>query len=471
MKVGTRLDARDDDNSWYDSVVIEVPETETKEERQIAKKVKVHFHCWDPKWDLVIGSDSDRLEPLFTLTPDWRHFTVGMRVEVKKADGGCKDDQKWYTARVVEVLEGSKQVKVSLENPPDTGHILFGFEDEKLCRLGVHIKENPAAAAAAGQKRSLNSNAIVPLSPKTGTFAGSGHVLGNGIVKNPSTYSSYSGGGYGYGRANARGSPSVNGAVGLSNLGNTCFMNSMLQCLSNTEVLTEYFLAGRHEAEINKDNPLGMKGVLADVYARLLKDMWSADYLTVAPTEFKRTISNFAPQFAGYQQHDSQELMSFLLDGLHEDLNRVHQKPYVKTKEYDGEPDAQLASDSWQRHLLRNDSIVVDHCQGQLKSHVTCPKCGYESVTFDPYLSLSLPLPFSNTVKVFFRFFPLPLGSTPIKVKASIPTTASGRDLKEWIVQNLCLKTSSTRAAAGGGGDDEEDSMAVDPRPYQVCKW
>ena len=58
------------------------------------------------------------------------------------------------------------------------------------------------------------------------------------------------------------------------------------------------------------------------MYARLLKDMWSDRYTKVVPREFKRTIGEFRPQFAGYDQQDSQELMNFLLDGLHEDLNR-----------------------------------------------------------------------------------------------------------------------------------------------------
>lgn len=53
---------------------------------------------------------------------------------------------------------------------------------------------------------------------------------------------------------------------------------------------------------------------------------------TVAPRGFKYQIGRFAPQFAGYQQHDSQELMNFLLDGLHEDLNRVPEpKPYTES--------------------------------------------------------------------------------------------------------------------------------------------
>jgi ubiquitin carboxyl-terminal hydrolase 4/11/15 len=99
-------------------------------------------------------------------------------------------------------------------------------------------------------------------------------------------------------------------------------MNSMLQCISNTQELTDYFLNDQYVADINRDNPLGMGGKLATAYAKLLKDMWSGKFTVVVPAEFKRTIGEYAPQFAGYQQQDSQELMSFLLDGLHEDLNR-----------------------------------------------------------------------------------------------------------------------------------------------------
>ncbi|KAH0738015.1 hypothetical protein KY290_036720 [Solanum tuberosum] len=65
----------------------------------------------------------------------------------------------------------------------------------------------------------------------------------------------------------------------------------------------------------------------------------------VAPRPFKAKLARFAPQFSGYNQHDSQELLAFLLDGLHEDLNRVKHKPYIKSKDADGRPDEKLLDD------------------------------------------------------------------------------------------------------------------------------
>jgi ubiquitin carboxyl-terminal hydrolase 4/11/15 len=54
---------------------------------------------------------------------------------------------------------------------------------------------------------------------------------------------------------------------------------------------------------------------------------------------FQIAVGRFAPQFSGYQQQDSQELLAFLLDGLHEDLNRIHKKPYIEQTDTEDRPD------------------------------------------------------------------------------------------------------------------------------------
>lgn len=58
-----------------------------------------------------------------------------------------------------------------------------------------------------------------------------------------------------------------------------------------------------------------------------------------SPPIIQTQVGRFAPQFSGYQQQDSHELLAFLLDGLHEDLNRIRKKPYIQLKDANGRPD------------------------------------------------------------------------------------------------------------------------------------
>ncbi|KAK9076616.1 hypothetical protein SSX86_004950 [Deinandra increscens subsp. villosa] len=233
------------------------------------------------------------------------------------------------------------------------------------------------------------------------------------------------------------------GLAGLQNLGNTCFMNSALQCLVHTSPLVDYFLQD-YTDEINKQNPLGMRGELAIAFGDLLRKLWSSGRTAVPPRVFKGKLARFAPQFSGYNQHDSQELLAFLLDGLHEDLNRVKQKPYIETKDSNGRPDEEVASEFWRGHKARNDSIVVDVCQGQYKSTLVCPVCDKISITFDPFMYLSLPLPStairSMTVTVFYGDGT----SLPMPFTVNVPKYGYCKDLFQALVAACCLESDET---------------------------
>ncbi|KAJ8403888.1 hypothetical protein AAFF_G00347560 [Aldrovandia affinis] len=233
--------------------------------------------------------------------------------------------------------------------------------------------------------------------------------------------------------------PTEKGATGLSNLGNTCFMNSSIQCVSNTKPLTEYFISGRHLYELNRTNPIGMRGHMAKCYGDLAQELWSGTQKNIAPLKLRWTIAKYAPRFNGFQQQDSQELLAFLLDGLHEDLNRVHEKPYVELKDSDGRPDREVASEAWENHLRRNRSIVVDLFHGQLKSQVKCKTCGHISARFDPFNFLSLPLPMDSSMHLEITVIKLD-GSTPVRFGLRLNMDEKYTGLKRQLSELCSLK-------------------------------
>uniref|UniRef100_H2ZMQ9 Ubiquitin carboxyl-terminal hydrolase n=1 Tax=Ciona savignyi TaxID=51511 RepID=H2ZMQ9_CIOSA len=238
------------------------------------------------------------------------------------------------------------------------------------------------------------------------------------------------------------------GLCGLNNLGNTCFMNSALQCLSNVPAMTNYFKSNTYKKELNKTNPLGMGGKLAQAYAQLIQSIWSGDQSSFAPREFKMKVSQFAPRFSGYQQHDSQELFSFLVDGLHEDLNRISKKPYIEMKEADGRPDDLVAQESWDNHRRRNDSIIVDTLHGLFRSKVDCPECPRISVTFDPFCFLSLPLPMKRQRTMDCWFVPVGFDDKICKYKVTVAKSGCIRDLFGAVTELQGVPETSTRMVA-----------------------
>ena len=104
-------------------------------------------------------------------------------------------------------------------------------------------------------------------------------------------------------------------------------------------------------------------------------------------------------------QHDSQEFLSRLIDGLHEDLNLIKKKPYIEGKDYSADDNGPaLARQFWVDFLRRNYSKLIELFYGQFFSQVECPKCGKKSVRYDPFELISLPLPKPDLEKNFNAF-------------------------------------------------------------------
>ena len=226
--------------------------------------------------------------------------------------------------------------------------------------------------------------------------------------------------------------------VGLRNLGNTCFMNAILQCLFHCPSLFNYFNNGLHLSDLNVNNPLGCRGEIASKFGSLVYDMLHSDEKSIEPYDLKYAVGEFQPRFKGYRQHDAAEFLNFLLDGIHEDLNRSAHK------RKDTEADNGLLSgdDFWARHLNHNQSVIVDTFHGQLVSHVQCSHCRNISSSFDPFAVLALPIR-SSTFEVLIVSVDL---SGPLNIfsfKIHIAENSSVQNLKCQIIQRLGLTDSS----------------------------
>ncbi|EGW30839.1 uncharacterized protein SPAPADRAFT_52038 [Spathaspora passalidarum NRRL Y-27907] len=256
--------------------------------------------------------------------------------------------------------------------------------------------------------------------------------------------------------AGAASTSTSGGHLGLSNLGNTCYMNSALQCLLHVPEINFYFYYNIYKQELNVNNPLGYHGNVANSFGSLLKqafDKRGSGSGSISPRDFKSTIGRYSSMFSGYLQQDSQEFLSWLLDALHEDLNRIHEKPYCEKPELnddeinDSKAIIELSKTCWNQHLARNDSVITDLFTGLYQSTLVCPDCSKTSITFDPFNDLTLPLPISKKWYHTFTIVDLSpaetkTGTRIMKLEVELNKTSNFDDLLNYL--GNFLKTPTT---------------------------
>ena len=177
--------------------------------------------------------------------------------------------------------------------------------------------------------------------------------------------------------------------VGLQNIGATCYMNATLQALSNTNSLTEYFL------DKTKFSPNNQNKKLTSEYYKVLSNLWSetkknGDY---APYDFKQALSEENTLFAGIQANDSKDLINFLLERFHIELNNPNpnnnDNNIVNVNQMD---EMQTLSAFISDYFNSNRSIITDSFYGILETKSKCGGCQCTKFNFQIFSFLEFPL-------------------------------------------------------------------------------
>ncbi|KAG4075527.1 hypothetical protein HA402_003352 [Bradysia odoriphaga] len=182
------------------------------------------------------------------------------------------------------------------------------------------------------------------------------------------------------------------GLCGLRNIGNTCFMNSVIQCLSHTSELSRFLKTKTDGRSTTKDQRILVE------FAKLIRDMWTTNTRSVTPSELKSAFSCKHRMYSGCQQQDAQEFLRFFLDSLHSACNTGTKGGTLEID--DNLSDNKKADLTWEWYTKVENSMIKDLFVGQLKSSLKCTQCGNTSVTFDPFWDLSVPLPSSSKCKL-----------------------------------------------------------------------
>ncbi|XP_066448744.1 ubiquitin carboxyl-terminal hydrolase 50 isoform X2 [Eleutherodactylus coqui] len=166
------------------------------------------------------------------------------------------------------------------------------------------------------------------------------------------------------------------GVTGLCNLGNTCYMNAVIQCLSCTSPMVEYFFSWQFEAFMARE-----KKELLEAFSNLMTNMWFGKDRNLSPVDFLSVMRNIHPPFGKRSQQDAQEFLIYTLNALHEDLTKKDKKR-----------SSDNAGSSSGARVNASESPISRLLQGVLKQTTTCLKCGQTNHRDDTFTVLSLPI-------------------------------------------------------------------------------
>ena len=177
--------------------------------------------------------------------------------------------------------------------------------------------------------------------------------------------------------------------IGLGNIGATCYMNATLQCLSNTDKLTTYFL---YRFKYNKND--SSKKISNNFYI-VLHNLWESDKNYYNPNKFKKALSEENPLFSGVNPNDSKDLLNFLLERLHLELNKASNDTITQINNFQNLNqlnEEQVKKNFFKTFTKRHKSIISDLFYFTIETKTMCGGCNFVKFNFQINFFLEFPL-------------------------------------------------------------------------------
>ena len=194
--------------------------------------------------------------------------------------------------------------------------------------------------------------------------------------------------------------------TGLVNFSVTCYMNATIQCLLATLPLSHFFLDDKWR-DMTQKNWKGSQGIMPEIYANLMRDLWRGDKKSIRPASFRKFCARLNGEWGVDRQQDAKEFFDFLVDCLHEDLNAnwhcSQLQPLTAEQELYRErlSPHYVSLTEWSRYAHREQSYISDLFAGQHASKLRCTTCKHTSTTHEAFYSISVEIPRSGKGDIY----------------------------------------------------------------------
>ena len=229
---------------------------------------------------------------------------------------------------------------------------------------------------------------------------------------------------------------SNHGLTGLKNIGNSSYMNTIIQCLSHCADLVYYYISDLFINDLKKIPKQNQLKNVSIAFSSILKKLWIEDNKSINPIDLKYAISQYYSLYNNNNQHDSHEFLLNLLDCLHEETNKENLKGLIKFYEepkLESESDISASKRFWSLFKRTNNSIITNLFYGQIRNILKCLSCAYTQTNFEVFNILLLEIP--NLKKINILLIPSNNIKTNIQISLFISDSALFIDIGVYIKQ------------------------------------